>query len=217
MKNICCFCKLPVLGIPGQDTLLDSYNLKNELQDQRAIAEGVFGDCHLLCLQDSKWSEFWFERRLENFIDVRGYQFLLKKGGAVLLRNPQNTKYVMGAMSGPLLLVDVRDISNGFRPEESLIRLVDPERNWKIPESSPAAEGIVEDFLKSGEMSLLTLAEAFNCRDKLFDEVAARQGKLNCIPDKSAQFFATGYLVASLTSIVRLQKEVVDILKMQSS
>lgn len=70
-----CFeCKLPVLGLRGQDTMLDTYYLTSS--DQDILDADAFGDCHLICLATSKWIERWIVALRRNFEGVRRFPLL---------------------------------------------------------------------------------------------------------------------------------------------
>lgn len=70
-----CFeCKLPVLGLRGQDTMLDTYYLTSS--DQDILDADAFGDCHLICLATSKWIERWIVALRRNFEGVRRFRLL---------------------------------------------------------------------------------------------------------------------------------------------
>ncbi len=71
---ICFECNLPVLGLRGQDTMLDTYYLSSS--DQDIIDANAFGDCHLICLATSRWIDRWILAVRRNFEDVRRFSLL---------------------------------------------------------------------------------------------------------------------------------------------
>ena len=122
MNKLCCFCKMPVLGIFGQDDLIDTYNLQREEEDQRAVAEGAFGSCHIKCLLSSPWNDFWVKRRPATFMDPRGYRLTHEEEDGRIFRHHRTGGNIVVLASGVLLPLADRTIRSGlpFQPSHSL-------------------------------------------------------------------------------------------------
>ena len=87
---ICYICKKPVLGLKGQDVILDTYLLNDSLESKAVLQSENYGRVHLTCLsQDSHYWDFWRSRLHENFV-TRGYtvwseQILVNKNAKELV------------------------------------------------------------------------------------------------------------------------------------
>ncbi|MBS1910850.1 MAG: hypothetical protein JST22_02575 [Bacteroidetes bacterium] len=83
----CFICSQQVVGLNGQDTVLDTFFLHSTRDDKLALSEQAFGECHLLCLTESAWGVFWGSRIVANLRDVRKYRVLFADDEYQMLRN----------------------------------------------------------------------------------------------------------------------------------
>src|ERR1700722_7675022 len=197
MIKTCCFCSLPVLGVPGQDTVLDSYHFKSTPEDQRAIAEKIFGDCHLSCFVDSPWSDFCSSRCIENLTEIKGFEVLFKEAGTLLLRHPRSGDYVTSPSPGVLLFPGRDDVRKRLRVDDGAIGFEQRDRNWDIQGISKSTA--LSSSMQEGEfVPLMRLVESFGISDRLYDRRRALEGKLVNNPEKTARYLQKGILVATL-------------------
>jgi hypothetical protein len=203
MNKLCCFCKMPVLGIFGQDDLLDSYNLQREEEDQRAVAEGAFGSCHIKCLLNSPWNDFWVKRRLANFMDPRGYKLIYEEEDGRIFRDHRTGGNIVVLASGVLLPLADRTIKSGLSAEGTAVRIVQPERFWEV--APPLKGARAEDlFDENGHIPLLRLAESLGVLDKFHDLGQAQRARLQAIEGRTAARLEKGILLATVLISVSL-------------
>jgi hypothetical protein len=202
MIKVCCFCRSVVLGIPGQDDVLDSYNLQSSPEDERATNDRIYGACHLKCFLDSSWQSFWTKRRIENFVKNRGFEVVQDDAHTLLLRDHRSGSNVISPIPGVLLLASDRQIREGLDVSGSSITFRVKERNWELP--SLIKNRIAESsFSDTGKMSLLRLAELFGIVDKLLDRSQASHGVL--VAEKETGLYLNkGILVGTVVSSVSL-------------
>lgn len=213
MKNkTCCFCKKKVLGIFGQDDLLDSYYFKESLEDSRAISEGVYGDCHIKCLLESPWKDFWTNRRIDNLVKVRGYELIYQDVQSSIYRNGTTKEYVVLPVSHVLLFVSDKKIKIGM--DECGIKVSQSELFWELPLSQSTLT--IESFFdEKGGMPLVKLADIFGVADKFYDEKCAHAGKLLSIAQKTDDWLKKRVIVGDLACSISLTSEVINFLKKQ--
>ena len=203
MNKFCCFCKIPVLGIFGQDDLLDTYNLQRDEEDQRAVAEGAFGSCHIKCLLSSPWNDFWVKRRLANFMGPRGYRLIHEEEDGRIFRHHRTGGNIVVLASGVLLPLADRTIKSGLSADGMAVRIVQPERFWEV--APPLKGARAEDlFDENGYMPLLRLAESLGVVNKFHDSGQAQRARLQAIDGRTAARLEKGILLATVLSSVSL-------------
>lgn len=205
MIKTCCFCGLPVLGIWGQDDVLDSYHFQSTADDQRAIAEGVYGECHLRCLTASSWKEFWTARRVANLIRVREFENRYEGSDTLLLRDARTGSNVVSPTRGVLLTVSDQALREGLRVDDASLSVRQKDRTWDLP-SAWSGASVEKLFGGVGWIPLMKLVDAFEVTERLFDSRRAAQGQL-LATEMTPAFLGKGVFVATIVSIVSLPRE----------
>lgn len=95
----CISCGKPVLELPGQFTLLDSFYLNG---DSFPPVESA-GHWHLQCLTQTTFGKPWQQLRLKNFVEVRGYKQLSMPGEWIVLQHPRTKEPMALSSAGGLL------------------------------------------------------------------------------------------------------------------
>jgi hypothetical protein len=98
----CRMCEETVLELNGQYTVLDSYYLGRE----SSLAD-TWGDWHLSCLHTSPHREGWYEARLRNHLDVRGYERLVDIGKWTVVRSRRTAEAIAFSKDGDILDLNI--------------------------------------------------------------------------------------------------------------
>jgi hypothetical protein len=94
----CTHCTLPVLELEGQFSKLDSLYIRDGAPPRETA-----GWWHARCLAESEVGPLWFEARLGNFRDVRGYQEVAVLPQWTIVREPNRGKLLAFGRHGELL------------------------------------------------------------------------------------------------------------------
>ena len=108
----CVRCDLPVLELEGQFDNLDSFYIEDG-EPPPATA----GSWHALCLAESDVGSAWYEARLRNHRDVRGYQEIAVTPHWVIMRDRNRGKVLALGRHGDLL-----SLSRGNRASARAVR-----------------------------------------------------------------------------------------------
>ncbi len=139
----CPFCGRIVLGLKGQDVVLDTFFLGGEDADRRLVRDGLYGDCHVFCLEQSDCGPIWADRILRNFRDVRNFAVAEAAPPFHLLRNPNLPESVMiSALGGYLVVAD-----------NELAGRVERDADWLFP-----VDSFFEAFLTKENQEAIGLA-----------------------------------------------------------
>jgi hypothetical protein len=212
VKNkTCCFCKKTVLGVFGQDDLLDTYYLKNSPEDNQVLSAKIYGSCHIKCLLESPWKEFWATRRLDNLVTVRGYQLVYKDEQSEIYRNIRTKDNAILPVKGVLLSISDQRLESGLDVGDLSVKVRQPELFWEMPssESNLKADSF---FNEVGEMSLPELANHFGVGDRFYDERRAYHGKLLSITKKTDDWLKKRVLLGDVLCSTSLTSDVIAFL-----
>lgn len=75
-KYNCFICRKPILGLKGQDLVLDSYLLTGSGEDKKILDNETFGSVHIKCLSEDAFAfNFWRTRLLEHYSAGSFYKY----------------------------------------------------------------------------------------------------------------------------------------------
>ena len=148
MKNVCCFCSTPVLGLAGCDTILDSVYLVEDT-DTRI----PFGHCHFSCIALSEWKRSWQRLLANNIFEVRGLKDV-SSGHRCVGWNENSEEFAI-VENGTLFWVSEKSV---FRSGDRLFAQLDEEVSWSIHDKG-LAESIKNQLIAFGSTEGGTLIE----------------------------------------------------------
>jgi len=176
----CLFCKNEVIGLTGQEHVLDTVFLQQP-EDHEVTDAGIYGYCHKLCLINSKWGSLWAKRWIENYNQTRRFPIIGNSGNVTFLRydraKPLNS---IIAIADNGSLIDVRDkhlpkkikLKNGY-----LIPQIE-NLNINLSTLPNLAEEINSTLFKGGSYSLKSLIEQMGLSNYLIYPKAIEDGRL---------------------------------------
>jgi hypothetical protein len=168
MNYNCCFCKQIVLGLKGQDEYLDSFYLQDGECDTEVARGGVFGWCHVQCLVRSQWSQFWRNRRLENFEQIRKYDVLLDDGERYrVLLNPTGGDLVIADCDGTFTQIESSCLRRTKCSDE--ICLIPMSHRLDVDLGVLSNKEIAKEFSKARELSLIQLLRSLGIQSLLVE------------------------------------------------
>jgi hypothetical protein len=175
-KPICFICNHQVIGLSGQDLTLDTFYLHGEPEDRQVVADNAFGDCHLLCLVNSKWGRFWGKRVLGNLKNVRRYGSIFESSEVSILRNDVMLESAVVRADGWMTFVSdrpllaARTIAGG-----RLLPVVHP-LTIDLSENVNLIERIQPAFEANTSVNLFELVVELGLQDYLLYPEAIRDG-----------------------------------------
>ena len=153
-NHACCFCGLPVLSIGDQDVFLDPYCFQDEESDHQAEEQGILGFAHSVCHTQSKWCQFWRDRRIGNLVGDRGFQLLDNPPN--LMARDQNSNRLAIIREGASVWLD-----NVPSAIEKTTVMCCTEVVWDLRSHCQIAEYIATKLKNSGELDLTEVVLRF--------------------------------------------------------
>lgn len=120
--NTCFECRLPVLGLRGQDTELDTFYLG--ASDQEILEAEAYGSCHLICLATGKWAERWVAAIRRNFEQERRF-VLLDSAPNWIYQVPTTKELVVVYPTGRREFLS-RQVVKAMKAGDSTMNVVEP-------------------------------------------------------------------------------------------
>ena len=163
----CPFCGRIVLGLKGQDVVLDTFFLDGEDADRRLVRDGLYGDCHIFCLERSDCGRLWGNRILKNFRDVRHFGLIESTSPFHLLRNPNVPESVIVSDLGGYLIVNDNDLRERVEREVDWLFPVDSFFEAILTQENQESIGIA--FIR--RMSEARITEHQGSMESLLDDL----------------------------------------------
>ena len=180
-QHDCCFCRRRVIGLAGQDCVLDTFYLLDEPEDREVCDAAAFGQCHIKCLVESRWAGFWRRRRLANLIDVRGYDVLAEDDHGVALFNSRMGDVVFCETDGALV----------WTRREALCVGSDDGEFWVVPvvervevEVGRNDSNLAAQWEARRALTLDDLVRGLGVEDRLLRPAALREGSIQPLRNK---------------------------------
>jgi hypothetical protein len=192
----CIFCDRPVLGLLGQDEYLDSALLSDSVSDRRVLEEGLFGDAHASCLQDSDWTEFWVQKQWDQAVEMFQATPLDVSPAILAARLPRSGELILSDRVRVARLEE-HEFLKGREEGDSYVTPVHYELNLRLRPQTQQLKALQDDMLKGRFPSLMNLVVAFGAQDRLYQPAAIEGGKVQPIeddPEATFESLADGYL-----------------------
>jgi hypothetical protein len=174
----CPFCGDPVLGLAGQDLLLDTYLLQDEAEDRAVLAAGAFGDVHARCLLESPWGRFWSLRTRQNLTEVRGLAAAAEGPEAGALLNDGTGEVTVVGHDGMVWSLLPRAFQERSPATGGCLVPVHNDFNLRIQDLGPAAGDVLQLATTGGSYPLATLVTRLGAEAHLLDPDAIAGGVL---------------------------------------
>jgi len=177
----CFICGRLVLGLVGQDTVLDTMFLKSEEEDNQVVQESAFGPVHYSCLLRSKWVQFWSKRIYENLTEVRRMPVIAVTDGYVALSNSVLRTYFVLGEDGLSATIEGENYDR-WRPVDGgwLIQVIH-EHTMNLTGFENALEFVRHSFSHLGHCLIVDLVRALDLYDTLLYPVALEGGVIRPI------------------------------------
>jgi hypothetical protein len=167
----CRNCGLPVLELEGQFSKLDSLYL-----DDNFPRPETSGKWHARCLAESDAALLWYECRLRNFRDVRGYQPLAEYPHWTVVREPRRGDVIAFGRSGELLSLSRGNRKRARKVEEGRIYpKLEDEFHFELDDPD-LVRSMQEGLLNVGSYPLPAVLDAMGIRDKVVHPEAIERG-----------------------------------------
>lgn len=198
----CFICNGSVLGLVGQDELLDSVYLTDA--DSELIANEIFGECHSTCLQGSPWVHRWSNLRVNALLEIRGYIELKTHEARVCLNPKAQIALVELTHSHKCVSISTNMLDLSTLKDKNIF--VEHEVNWNLGEQVK----MFIPLLETGAVSMGSIIELLGIREK-YSELVVSQGWLQQTPD-TREYIESGYLSGSCRYPLDVPSSVRDLL-----
>jgi hypothetical protein len=183
----CFLCADQVLGLRGQDVTLDTFYLCNQDEDQKALANDAFGECHLRCLINSKWGGFWARRIAGNLRDVRQFECLLENEELQVLRNVRLAETIVVRSDGWFTFLPDLRLREARKTPEGLLLPVTEEMSVMLSGHSELIAEIEQELEAKRAVSLWDLTNRLGLSEHLLYPEAIRPGEVNLLQGTGAR------------------------------
>lgn len=154
----CVACRLPVLELRGQFTVLQPYLIEHDVPPPESA-----GAWHVTCLRLSLVGERWYQARLRSYVEIRGYELLARTGGWSVVRNPRTREVLALGADGDTLALDTapaRQIPGGA------VHLV-TEPSYGLEYDPPVIREVQSGLRATGRFPVRALADRLGIGDRL--------------------------------------------------
>jgi hypothetical protein len=133
----------------GQSVVLDTFFLTADEADDALIEKGIYGECHIVCLEKSEEGRLWGRRIYTNMSEARRFPTVFEGEGLAVLRNANLAESVIISERGWYMYV---------RDAELADRIEGPE-GWLVAAATELSSELDEEAGKVfSDSSLETLA-----------------------------------------------------------
>jgi hypothetical protein len=176
VESKCFLCGNIVLGIKGQDAVLQPYYLQEE--GRSVVAADLYGPCHLSCLVTSQWGGFWAERRIKHIEGVLGLPRVFDHGELVAFGNARHQEAIIVRSDGVEFQVSFGSAATALQISGGYLVPVRDEWYLHLPAHASLVKTIQEALLKEGSYALHHLMIALGLADRLLFPEALERAEL---------------------------------------
>jgi hypothetical protein len=214
-KDLCFICKNSVLALYGQDTFLDPYRLSrsdddrisNEIHDANAM-----GNCHFLCLINSKWGHLWSEKIKEHLINTVRKQILAEVDDYIFFGSKNNFNNTFGIdiikNNGWMSVIYARDVTKARKTNDNVFFPIISETHYDFASQVDKKEEL-KDIAQGGKLALLDFISVVGVKDYLLNPIAVKNGVIELV-EKDSDTNST-YLMTRLSYERIIPSEIFDI------
>jgi hypothetical protein len=166
----CRSCGLPVLGLHGQIANLDSYFISDGAPPPESA-----GWWHVACLAASPFAADWYQARLRNFRDVRGYESVAELAHWSVLRLQRTGDVTALGREGGLLSLSPRHGRPRPVPGGVIYRVVEDEYHLELADEA-IVQTIHEALTSEGTYPLPALIEQLGIGNRMAHPEALERG-----------------------------------------
>jgi hypothetical protein len=174
----CFICGNRVLGLRGQDIVLDTFYLQAHEEAADIIAQNAFGEAHLKCFVGSQWSGAWAQCIAENLIHVRRFETLLNRTDLQILRNPKMREVALIRADGWIRFLSERSLGAARSSPAGVSIAVKEEMSVVLPENQALLGNLEQAFHAKQYAHLSELVVALGVADYLLFPDSIRAGAI---------------------------------------
>lgn len=177
----CTFCSLPVLGLSGQDFLLDTGYFLDDPADRAARAAHAYGDCHLRCLIESTWGSFWATRIRARFA-ATALRLAAAQSRITVFRNDPFGESAAVRDDGLFLTVTDLALKERAPVEGGTLVPVRHPLSVSLADRADLVRAVAAAFAAGEPFPLAAVISAFGVRQRLVFPLALAGGTLTADP-----------------------------------
>ncbi len=181
-RDHCFECGDLVIGLIGQDAVLDTFYLQADEEGHRILEEGAFGEVHLVCLIHSVWGSFWAARMAANMRDVRGLSVQFESDRLVLFRNDALNETIAIRHDGWYGYLRDDAVGAGHETQGGILLSVTRELNLRLSDYPQVYDELDASLSHGTAYPLLDLVTRLELRKRLFSVDALDDGRLEPFP-----------------------------------
>lgn len=166
----CRSCSLPVLALHGQTANLDSYFISDGVPPPESA-----GWWHVSCLAASPFAADWYQARLRNFRDVRGYEPVAELARWSVLRLARTGDVTALGRGGELLSLSPRHGRPRTVQGGVIYRVVEDEYHLELADDA-IVKTVQEALITDGTYPLPALIEQLGVAERMVHPEALERG-----------------------------------------
>jgi hypothetical protein len=174
----CFLCGNTVLGLAGQDIVLDTFLLRPGKRDDEVLAEEAFGPCHLKCLIGSRWASFWSERVSQNYTFVRKLRAVHRSDEVSVFRNRLIAETVVVRSNGWIGSFTDAELKVAETVPEGQLVPVSMQAAWDVTADRDLHAAIETAMAAQKPFSLFEYVSRLGLADRLWFAEAIRRGRI---------------------------------------
>ncbi|MES2793703.1 MAG: hypothetical protein V4719_29080 [Planctomycetota bacterium] len=191
----CIFCSLPVLGLAGQDQMLDTFDL---VDTDEAFQAEAWGECHSACLLSTKWGQQWAKLRLRSETR-RGRSPLIYRDAEFCAFRNEVMKYTnVVCANGEYVTILDSDLDRIQPTAGGWLIPMTEKVSWNLVKMVDAVRDLKQELKRSRVASLWTFLTALGLRDAVLHPVALQSGRLKLVPELE-QYWSDSWITVRIS------------------
>lgn len=188
--DFCFLCRKRVLGLIGQDFLLDTYYLRG---GDAALQMQAYGPCHAICLCNSRWGRIWatyFHKYMEqvSYLPIIG-----ETDGCVAFRREEQKETTIIQHDGFICVVHDKQVKSAVHVVNGRLIGVDHYIKLNLTSNPDVAKLVQQALVKHGAYPLRDLLHRLSLMDRLIFPIAVENGELRLVK-QDPKFWTGGWI-----------------------
>ncbi len=178
-ETLCFLCGNVVLGLVGQDAVMDTYLIDNNTPEARqVITRRAFGNCHLRCLIQSPYGGFWAQCMARHEARVKRSPMLFENDTYIMYRHDRTKETRLIGKDGWTQTVTDNELYQSVSCNGGYLIAIRHDYNLNFADTPELGKSVQESIFQKQSYPLLLLAQELHVEPYLLYPVAVQNGAL---------------------------------------